>query len=161
VLRAAQSASPPFKAPTETQTRRCLDGVLAAAQPDGPSGRAEDRGPDESEPRELTEEGRKTLEILRTEKLDSIELDPAEPRKGFELVKAALSKRGVTIRLKHCGDPKSKHRPGGPLALRNIPLDKFMKYFDQWAWWGWILYPDGSITYFDGQCACTWPKDGR
>lgn len=111
-------------------------------------------------PRELTEPAKKTLEILRTEKLDTITLDPREPQKGFELLKAKLANRGVTVRLKHNGDPKSKHAPDGPLALRNIPLGEFMRHFDQWAWWGWILYPDGSITYFDYQCACTWPKDG-
>ncbi len=37
---------------------------------------------------------------------------------------------------------------------------EFMKYFDQWAGWGWIVYGDGSITYFDVQCACCWPKAG-
>lgn len=115
---------------------------------------------DESEPRIITEAGKKTLEILQTEILDMVTLNPDNPQKGFELLKAKLEKRGVTVRLKSYGDPKSKHTPGGPLALRNIPLDKFMKYFDEWAWWGWIIYPDGSITYFDSQCACTWPKNG-
>ena len=67
----------------------------------------------------------------------------------------------MILRLKQNSDPEStRHQPSGPLALRNIRLDKFMWYFDQWAIWGWILYPDGSITYFDGQCGCCWPKDG-
>lgn len=114
--------------------------------------------PDETKPRVVTDEGRKTLEILRTEKFDLIRVDPDNPQRGFELLKAKLKKRGVTVRLKHYGDPMVKHQPGGPLALRNVPLDEFMKYFDQWAWWGWILYPDGSITCFDGICSGNWPK---
>jgi len=133
---------------------------IAPADTEDPFGGADDNAPDESKPRMVTEEGRKTLEILRTEKLDTITLDPGEPQKGFEILKAELAKRGITVRLKHYGDPKSKHQPGGPLALRNIPLDKFMQYFDNWAYWGWILYPDGSITYFDSQCSGSWPKDG-
>jgi hypothetical protein len=116
--------------------------------------------PAETKPRPVTEEGKKTLEILRTEKLDLTELDAANPRKGFEIIKAKLEKKGITVRFKNYGPEDSKPRKGGPLALRNIPLDRFMEYFDQWAWWGWILYPDGSITYFDNQCACGWPKGG-
>ncbi|MEO7339284.1 MAG: hypothetical protein ABI073_00240 [Luteolibacter sp.] len=134
---------------------------ITAAETGDPFSDAANNAPDdESKPRVVTEEGRKTLEILRTEKLDTITIDPSEPQKGFEILKANLAKRGVTVRLKHYGDPKSKHQPGGPLALRNIPLEKFMQYFDNWAYWGWILYPDGSITYFDSQCSGSWPKDG-
>jgi hypothetical protein len=110
--------------------------------------------------RELTDAAKKTLEILRMEKLDAVELDPGEPQKGYELVRERLAKRGVTVRRLHYGRGEAKHVPSGPLALKNIPLNEFMKYFDQWAWWGWLVYPDGSITYFDSQCACAWPKDG-
>jgi hypothetical protein len=133
---------------------------IATADTGDPFGGAEDNAPDESKPRVVTEEGRKTLEILRTEKLGNITLHPKEPQKGFEILKAELSKRGVTVRLKPYGDPKSKHQPGSPLALRNIPLDKFMQYFDNWAYSGLILYPDRSITYLDSQCSGSWPKDG-
>ena len=136
-------------------------GGVTIAEPEGdPFGGSNETSPNESKPRPVTQEGRKTLDILRSEKFDHIELDPANPRKGFEVLKAKLEKKGVTVRLKNSGSEDSKHKPGGPLAFRNIPLDKFMEYFDEWAWWGWILYPDGSITYFDSQCACTWPKDG-
>jgi hypothetical protein len=133
---------------------------VAIGGPEDPFGGSEESASDELKPKPVTEEGKKTLEILRSEKLDSVELDPANPRKAFEILKAKLVKRGVVVRLKTYGKEGTKHMPGGPLALRNIPLDKFMQYFDQWAWWGWILYPDGSITYFDKQCACAWPKDG-
>ena len=131
-----------------------------AADPFGGSDESAPAESAESKPRPVTEEGKKTLEILRTEKLDSIKLDPANPRKGFEVIKAKLEKKGVTVRFKNFGPEGSRPRHGGPLALRNIPLDKFMEFFDQWAWWGWILYPDGSITYFDNVCACGWPKGG-
>lgn len=133
---------------------------IATADTEVPFVGADDNASDESKPRMVTEQGRKTLDILRTKKLDAIKLDPNEMQKGFEIIKAELSKKGVTVRLRHYGDLKSKSQPSGPLALRNIPLDKFMKYFDNWACWGWILYPDGSITYFDNQCSGSWPKDG-
>jgi hypothetical protein len=135
-------------------------GNIAIAEGKDPFGGSNESTPDESKPREVTEEGKKTFEILQSEKLDLIELAPANPRKGFEVLKAKLEEKGVTVRIKNFGPEESKHRPSGPLALRNIPLDKFMEYLDQWAGWGWILYPDGSITYFDNQCACNWPKGG-
>lgn len=46
------------------------------------------------------------------------------------------------------------------LKLEDVTLEKFMKVFDQWALAGWILYPDGSITYFESQCCGAWPMDG-
>lgn len=134
-------------------------GSAAIPEAEDPFGGSGESASTEWKPRPVTDEGKKTLEILRAEKLDLIELDPENPRKGFEIIKAKLEKRGVTVRFKNYF-PDSKHRPGGPLPLRNVPLDQLMKYFDQWAGWGWILYPDGSITYFDNQCACAWPKDG-
>ena len=133
---------------------------IATADIEDPFGGVDDNVPDDLKPRVVTEEGRKTLEILRTEEVDAVTLDPGGQKKGFEIIKAKLEKRGVTVRLKHYGDTKSNSQPGGPLALRNIPLDKFMQYFDEWACWGWILYPDGSITYFDNVCCGRWPKDG-
>ena len=109
-------------------------------------------------PHELSETAKKTLEILRAEKFDTITLDRLEPQKAFQILKDHLAKRSVTVRLKHYGNPQV-YEPGDPLKLRNIPLDKFMWYFDQIVHWGWIIYPDGSITYFDNQCACCWPKN--
>lgn len=107
----------------------------------------------------LSEAGRKTLEILRAEKFDRITIDPAEPEATFKLFVERLSKKGVKVRLKRSETPR-EYKAGEPLRLRNIPMDVLMGYFDQAVSWGWIVYPDGSITYLDYQCACCWPKAG-
>lgn len=107
---------------------------------------------------ELSEAAKKTLEILRTEKFETIKIDRIEPQKTFEILKAFLAKRGVTIRLKHYLTPQV-YEVGEPVALQNIPAGVVMWYLDQIVHWGWIIYPDGSITYFDNQCACCWPKN--
>ena len=127
-----------------------------------PSRGADDKSPDESKPRVITEAGKKTLDILRAEKFDAIVFDLAEQQKGFDQLKIKLAKRGVTMRLKHVPRASKPNYKAGEnvLSLRDIPLDKFMQYLDHWAGWGWILYPDGSITYFDSQCCGSWPKDG-
>jgi hypothetical protein len=112
----------------------------------------------DGEPRELSDAAKKTLGILKAEKIESITLTRVEPEKTFEALKAFLAKHKVTIRLKHYG-PRQEYEPAEPIGLRNIPVDKFMGYFDQFVGWGWIIYPDGSITYFDNQCGCCWPKN--
>lgn len=135
-------------------------GSVALADAGDPFGGSGESASAESKPRPVTDEGKKTLEILRNEKLGPIEVDATNPRKAFEILKAKLEKRGVTVRLKNYLPGDSKLRRRGLLELPNIPLDKFMVHFDSWVGWGWILYPDGSITYFDNQCACAWPKGG-
>ncbi len=110
-------------------------------------------------PRELTDSAKKTLEILKTEKIDLITLKSGEVRKGFEVMRDKLAKRGVTLRLKLRDGKEPTFSQPAPLALRNIPIDQFMKFFDAWSWMGWIIYPDGSITYM-GLCGCCWTKDG-
>lgn len=113
---------------------------------------------DESKPRVVSEEGKKTLKLLGTVEIPLIRVTADTRYDAYKLIKEELSKHGVTVRLKDYGE--SKKIPGGELALRNIPVNKLLDYLRDWAGWGWILYPDGSITIFDNQCGCTWPKEG-
>lgn len=109
-------------------------------------------------PRELSEAAKKTLKVLEVEKLESVRLEPETRYDALKILKEALAKRGVTVRLRTVGAPQTL--PKGSLHLREIPVREFMRYLDWWAGWGWIVYEDGSITYFDYQCACLMPKDG-
>lgn len=109
-------------------------------------------------PRELSEAAQKTLKTLEMEKLESVHIEPETRYDALRILKEALAKRGVTVRLKTVGTHQTL--PKGPLNLRGIPVREFMRYLDWWAGWGWIVYEDGSITYFDYQCACLMPKDG-
>lgn len=127
-------------------------------------------GRSESEPREVTEAGRKTLNILRTEKIDSVRLVTGKFEEGYGIVRDRLGKHGIEVRIKRgrklAPDDPLKVKPiavpeeGDFLKLEDVTLERFMKVFDQWALSGWILYPDGSITYFEHQCCGAWPKDG-
>ena len=131
------------------------------------------RGPSESDPRMVTEAGRKTLEILRTEKIASAKISGRLGKcieQGFEVVRDSLAKHGIEVRLKKSAqrmsdrdDPLYSQIESGEesfLTVEDVSLEKFMQMLDKWAVAGWILYPDGSITYFDSQCCGRWPKDG-
>ena len=140
----------------------------------------EERKPSEAEvnARVVTEEGRRTLEILRTEKIASAKISGRTGKcidQGFEVVRDSLAKHGIEVRLKKTsprmidrGDPlssdpsdsKSESGEESFLTVEDVSLEKFMQMLDKWAVAGWILYPDGSITYFDSQCCGRWPKDG-
>ena len=98
------------------------------------------------------------MKVLESVKIPLIRLTAETRYDAYKILKEELAKHGVTVRLKEFG--KTKMEPSGELALRNIPVSELLKYLRDWAWWGWILYPDGSITLFDNQCACTYPKDG-
>jgi hypothetical protein len=113
---------------------------------------------DESKPRIVTDEGKKTLKLLETVKISLVRIKADTRYDAYKLIKEELAKHGVTVRLKDYGN--SKMTPREELALRNVPVRNLLDYLRAWAWWGWVLYPDGSITIFDNQCACTWPKDG-
>ena len=112
----------------------------------------------EGTPLDLTEAAKKTLNILKAEKFETITIDLFEPQRTFEILKARLARQGVAVRLKHYLSPQNYER-SEPLGLRNIPLAKLMEIFDGCVHWGWIIYPDGSITYFDNQCGCCWPQN--
>jgi hypothetical protein len=112
----------------------------------------------EGEPMPLSAAAKATITKLQNEKVDEIHFDPNDVGDVFARIKQRIEKLGITVRLKSRGS--GRHRPSQPLALRNIPLSECMAYFDDWAWWGWIVYEDGSITYFDIQCACAHPKEG-
>jgi len=140
----------------------------------------EEQRPSEAEAvaRLVTKEGRRTLEILRTEKIDSVKLVTGKFEEGFEIVKDRLAKHGIKVRImkgrKLATDdplytkpvsvlevkPASAAEGGYFLKLEGATIEKFMKMLDQMVMSGWILYPDGSITYFEHQCCGRWPKDG-
>lgn len=112
---------------------------------------------EDDKPRELSPAAIETLRILEVEEFKSINVDPTNLDETFEKIKQRLEQKGVKVRLKKS---QRREKPTGELKLVNIPMITFMKYFDQWAGWGWIVYDDGSITYFDAQCGCSWPKAG-
>jgi hypothetical protein len=138
----------------------------------------EEKKPSEADARVVTEEGRRTLEILRTEKIDSVKLVTGKFDEGFEIVKVRLAKHGIEVRIlkgrkldadaplyiKPASMPEVKTASvpdvGYFLKLEGATIEKFMKMLDQMAVSGWILYPDGSITYFENQCCGRLPKDG-
>ncbi len=106
----------------------------------------------------LSDKAKATLAILEKEKFEKIELRRDRPYETFEALRKKLGLNGITVRLKNYG---KKQKPGeGAIPLVNIPIRVFMKYFDQAVGWGWIVYDDGSITYFDNVCSGNLPKDG-
>src|SRR5690606_18880596 len=102
----------------------------------------------------VTDEGKKTLELLDEIKIPSISLKADNRYDAYKIIKEELGKHGVTVRLKK--SLRSTMTPSDELALRDVPVRKFLDFLHDWSWWGWILYPDGSITLFDSQCACSW-----
>ena len=136
------------------------------------------RRPSEADARLVTESGRRTLKILRTEKIATAKVSGDMGKsieQGFKIVRDSLAKHGIEVRLKKRAprmingddplqvaprDADSKSREEVFLTVEDVTIEKFMQMLDQWAVAGWILYPDGSITYFDSQCACSWPKNG-
>jgi hypothetical protein len=137
-----------------------------------------ERSPSETDARVVTEAGRKTLEILRNEKIASAKISGKIGKcieQGFEVVRDRLAKHGIEVRLKKSAprnidrgnplysdpsDSKSESGEESFLRVEDVSIEKFMQMLDKWAVAGWILYPDGSITYFDSQCCGRWPKDG-
>ena len=106
----------------------------------------------------LSDKAKATLAILEKEKFEKIELRMDRPYETFEVLRKQLGLHGVTVRLKNYGE-KRKPREGA-IPIVNIPIRVFMNYFDQAVGWGWIVYDDGSITYFDNVCSGNEPKDG-
>ena len=170
---------PKMKSPL-IQLCTCVIAILpvVAGEGDPFAKPGEVRGPSESDPRMVTEAGRKTLEILRNEKIASAKISGRIGKcieQGFEVVRDRLAKHGIEVRLKKSaprnidrGDPlssdpsdsKSESGEESFLRVEDVSIEKFMQMLDRWAVAGWILYPDGSITYFDSQCCGRWPKDG-
>ncbi len=158
----------------------CIIAILpvAAGEGDPFAKPGEERAPSESDARVVTEAGRKTLEILRTEKIATAKVSGEIGKcieQGFEIVRHSLAKHGIEVRLKKRAprvideddplqvvprDSESKSGEEVFLTVEDVTIEKFMQMLDQWAVAGWILYPDGSITYFESQCACSWPKNG-
>jgi len=130
----------------------------------------EEKVPSEADARVVTNKGHMTLEILRTVKIDSVKIVTGRFEEGYQIIRDRLAKHGIEVRIMKGRklDPKGLlhveamrvPEVGYFLKLENVTIEKFMKTLDQWAMSGWILYPDGSITYFENQCACSWPKDG-
>lgn len=143
---------------------------FAYAEVDPFAGTGEESRESEAIARVVTEKGRRTLEILRTEKIDSVKMVTGSFEEGVKIVRDRLAKHGIEVRMmkerKRDPDdplfimPASVPKAGYFLKLENVTIGKFIKLMDEWAKAGWILYPDGSITYFECQCSCSWPKDG-
>ena len=72
---------------------------LASGEVDPFAVPGEERSPSEADARVVTKEGRRTLEILRTEKIDSVELVTGKFEEGFEIVKDRLAKHGIEVRI--------------------------------------------------------------
>jgi hypothetical protein len=106
----------------------------------------------------LSDKAKATLAILEKVKFEKIELRMDRPYETFEVLRKQLELHGVTVRLKNYGEKQQPRE--GAIPLVNIPIGVFMKYFDQAVGWGWIVYEDGSITYFDNVCSGNHPKDG-
>lgn len=115
---------------------------------------------DEIRLRPFTEAGKKTFKIMEEEMIKGeVKMDPANVEAIFEMIKARLEKRGITVR-RHKLKQENPHVPSGELVARDLPVSVALSYFCDWAWWGWLMYEDGSVTIFDHQCACTLPKNG-
>ncbi|WP_353567478.1 hypothetical protein [Haloferula sargassicola] len=110
--------------------------------------------------RELSKQAQATLKLLEAERFANANLYSSSPKRNFDLVRDRLETLGITVRLLHYGDRRSSNEETDPTPLRNIPIRNYMSLFQNDCGWGWIVYPDGSITYFDNVCSGNWPKDG-
>jgi hypothetical protein len=63
--------------------------------------------------RVVTEKGRRTLEILRTEKIDSVKMVTGSFEEGVKIVRDRLAKHGIEVRMMK-GRKRGKD---GPLSL--------------------------------------------
>jgi len=106
----------------------------------------------------LSDKAKATLATLERERFEKIELRIDRPYETFEVLRKRLALHGITVRLKSYGEKRDPRE--GAIPFVNIPIGVFMKYFDQVMGWGWIVYEDGSITYFDNVCSGNLPKDG-
>jgi len=116
-----------------------------------------DASAQQSAERELTPAAKKTIQIISDLEFDPGKLSSKNLDEIFGRMMNQLASQGVTVRLRKSG---KRETPSGEFTLPKSSLLEFMKLFDEWAGWGWIVYDDGSITYFDVQCACCWPKGG-
>ena len=117
----------------------------------------EDVSAQQSAGRELTPAAKKTIQIISALEFEPGEVSSRNLDQTFGSIKNLLASRGVTVRLRKSGN---RETPSCEMRLPKSSLREFMNIFDEWAGWGWIVYGDGSITYFDVQCACCWPKGG-
>lgn len=112
---------------------------------------------EDDKPHELTSAAKETIRIIKAERFDFVAVNPSTLDSTFDRIKERLAQKGITVRLLKSG---RREVPSGKFELTNVSLSEFMALFDEWAGWGWIVYDDGSITYFDVVCACCWPKNG-
>jgi hypothetical protein len=111
----------------------------------------------EKKSRELSAAAQKTIQILSELEFDAGTVTAQKLDETYQKMKACLVQKGITVRLRKSS---SREVPSGQLNLKKGTLREFMNTFDEWAGWGWIVYDDGSITYVDRLCGCSWPKGG-
>ncbi len=76
---------------------------------------------------------------------------------GLLTLKKQLNGLGITVRFKRTrSEPDSYYE----FSLENVPLYECMMQFDINFNCGWIVYEDGSITYFDSICSGRHPYGG-
>lgn len=114
----------------------------------------------------------KTVDLLKREIVPLVDYKNVGPEVVFADIRKRLEKLGVTHRYATRpppepepptlgGEGRPEPRKVSELKLRNVSLFELMSYFGDIAYWGWAVYPDGSIFYRDAQCGCGYPKDGR
>lgn len=108
-------------------------------------------------PRELSAAAKKTIQTLSELEFEAGTVTAQNLDETYHKMKACLAQKGISVRLRKSS---SREVPSGQLNLKKGTLREFMNTFDEWAGWGWIVYDDGSITYVDRLCGCSWPKGG-
>jgi hypothetical protein len=111
----------------------------------------------ETKPRELSAAAKKTIQTLSELEFDAGTVTAQNLDETYHKMKACLAQKGITVRLRKSS---SREVPSGWMKFQKTTLREFMDGFDEWAGWGWIVYDDGSITYGDRLCGCSWPKGG-
>jgi hypothetical protein len=108
-------------------------------------------------PRELSAAAKKTIQTLSELEFEAGTVTAQNLDETYHKMKACLAQKGITVRLRKSS---SREVPSGWMKFQKTTLREFMDVFDEWGGWGWIVYDDGSITYVDHLCGCSWPKGG-
>ncbi|WP_035606533.1 hypothetical protein [Haloferula sp. BvORR071] len=119
-------------------------------------------------------EAQKTVNLLKKEIVPQVDYEDVDATVVLEDIRQRLEKLDIDHRyiirffeplptepLPLGIEPPEQPKKVKELHLRNVPLFDFMHYFGESVYWGWIVYPDGSIQFIPSVCACGYPRDGR